>query len=59
MKTPLRALALSLVVTGAFATAHINKNEATPRLDVASGAMPVPMCPPDAPDACNIQVLGK
>ncbi len=52
MKNLLRALALSLVVTGAAASAHI-ANASTPAVGRSVSAIPVPMCPPDDPKSCG------
>ncbi len=53
MKTLLRALALSLVVTGAVASTHIAKTSQSavgPRIS----ALPVPTCAPDDPNSCGM-----
>jgi len=51
MKNLLRALALSLVVTGAVASTHIAKASRVSDL-------PVPTCPPNDPNACGICQFG-
>ena len=58
MKTTLRAFALSLVVTGAVASIH-TQNNAAPVVTSSSVVPPIPMCPPNDPNGCNIQSIGK
>ena len=53
MKLIARIFALSLVVTGAFATSHI-ANSSQPTAAARVSAMPVPVCPPDDPNGCGI-----
>jgi hypothetical protein len=53
MKNILRALALSLVVTGAVASTHIAKTS-QPTIGSRVSDLPVPVCPPDDPNACGI-----
>lgn len=53
MKNLVRAFVLSLVVTGAFATTHLNA-AAEPTMHAKVSALPIPMCPPDDPDGCGI-----
>ena len=58
MKNILRAFALSLVVTGAVASAHMTTSpEQT--LTARSSVMPIPMCPPDGTTSCGIQQVGR
>ncbi len=52
MKNIVRAFVLSLVVTGAFASSHI-ENSATSVSGKVS-ALPVPLCPPDGSTGCGI-----
>jgi hypothetical protein len=52
MKNLVRAFALSLVVTGAFASSHIN-NSANGVSGKVS-AMPIPQCPPGGANGCGI-----
>jgi len=59
MKNVLRAFALSLVVTGAVASTHINNNTAKTALVAKTSAMPVPMCPPNDPTACGMGSFGR
>jgi hypothetical protein len=58
MKNLLRAFALSLVVTGAVASAHITNSPSQTTLTAKSSAMPVPYCAPDDANACGIGKLG-
>lgn len=53
MKLIVRIFALSLVVTGAVASTHI-ANASQPTAGARVSALPVPMCPPDDPNACGI-----
>ncbi len=52
MKNLVRAFALSLVVTGAFASTHINHSANTVSGKVS--ALPIPQCPPGDPNGCGI-----
>jgi len=52
MKNLVRAFALSLVVTGAFASTHIDNSAKTVSGKVS--AFPVPTCPPGDPNGCGI-----
>ena len=53
MKNILRALALSLIVTGAVASTHVaGSTQATIGTRVAD--WPIPSCPPDDPNACGL-----
>jgi hypothetical protein len=53
MKLFARIFALSLVVTGAIASTHI-ANASQPTIGAKVSALPVPMCPPDDPNACGM-----
>jgi hypothetical protein len=53
MKNILRALALSLVVTGAVASTHIAK-ASQPTVGSRVSDLPVPTCAPNDPNACGI-----
>ena len=53
MKNLARALALSLVITGAAASAHI-ANASSPTVGRQVSALPVPMCPPSDPTGCGM-----
>jgi hypothetical protein len=53
MKNLFRAFALSLVVTGAYASTHTN--DATKSATHAKvSALPIPQCPPGDPNGCNV-----
>jgi hypothetical protein len=54
MKNVLRAFALSLVVTGAVASVHINNSPTLAMMTARTTAMPTPMCPPNDPSACGL-----
>jgi hypothetical protein len=53
MTSLLRALALSLVVTGAVASTHIARNGQTAVVRPLSD-LPVPTCAPDDPNGCGM-----
>ena len=55
MNVVVRAFVLSLVVTGAYASNHINNNSAKTVLVGQISAMPVACCPPNDPDACGVR----
>ena len=57
MKNIVRAFVLSLVVTGAYASTHLNSSATSIHAKVS--AMPVPCCPPGDPQGCGIcQIAG-
>jgi hypothetical protein len=56
MKNIVRAFALSLVVTGAFASTHIENTKA---VSGKVSAYPVPLCPPDGSTDCGICQASK
>lgn len=53
MKLIARVFALSLVVTGAFASSHIARSS-QPVLSAKVSAVPVPLCPPDGSTDCGM-----
>jgi len=53
MKLIARIFALSLVVTGAVASAHI-ANASQPTVHARVSAVPVPTCAPDDPNGCGL-----
>ncbi len=53
MKNIVRAFALTLVVTGAFASSHINTSNANPVVGKVS-FVPIPSCPYNDPNGCNM-----
>lgn len=56
MKNLIRAFALSLVATGAVASAHMSNDPAKLVVTATRASLPVPSCPPDDPNACGIVV---
>ena len=55
MKNLVRAFALSLVVTGAFASAHMAQSTQAPVVSPTKvSAMPPAVCPPSDPKGCGI-----
>ncbi len=52
MKNIVRAFALSLVVTGAFASSQISNSAKAVSGKVS--AYPVPLCPPGDPNGCGM-----
>ncbi len=52
MKNIVRAFALSLVVTGAFASSHMNNSSKAVTAKVS--AFPIPSCDPGGKDGCGI-----
>ncbi len=55
MKIIIRAFVIVLALTGAAASTQIASASAQTKVSVAkTSAMPVPMCPPDDPNACGI-----
>jgi hypothetical protein len=53
MKLIARIFALSLVVTGAVASTHL-ANASQPTVSAKASSLPVPVCPPDDPNACGL-----
>jgi hypothetical protein len=55
MKYIVRAFVVALALTGAIASTQIASASAQTKVTVSkTSAIPVPMCPPDDPDACGI-----
>lgn len=54
MKNIVRAFVVVLALTGAAATTQTSSASATITASKTS-ALPIPMCPPDSPNACNIR----
>ncbi len=52
----IRTFAIGLVLAGLATTSRANHNQAfqTRQLDAAAERMPIPVCPPNDPNACNI-----
>ncbi len=55
MKNIIRAFVLVLAVTGVAATSNTSSASTKNIVVVKTSAMPIPMCPPDSPNACNIR----
>ena len=55
MKTIVRAFVVVLALTGAAASTRIASASAqTKVIPAKTSAMPIPMCPPNDPNACGI-----
>jgi hypothetical protein len=55
MKNLIRAFVVVLALTGAAASTRLASASAQTNVTVSkTSAIPVPMCPPDDPDACGI-----
>jgi hypothetical protein len=55
MKTVIRAFVVVLALTGAAASTQIASASNQTKVTIAkTSAMPIPMCPPDDPNACGI-----
>ncbi len=55
MKHLVRAFVIVLALTGAVASTQTSPASSQKQVVLAkTSAMPVPMCPPDDPDACGI-----
>ena len=52
MKIAIRTLAVALALTGAVASAHTRTTDVKPTR--ATSIVPVPVCPPDDPNACGM-----
>jgi len=57
MKNIVRAFVVVLALTGAAASTQISSASTQQATITASktSAMPIPMCPPDSPNACNLR----
>jgi hypothetical protein len=55
MTSLVRGFALALVVAGLFAATHPPANPTTRATVSGTVAEPVPVCPPNDPDACHIE----
>lgn len=53
MKNLFRAFVFSLVVTGAIASTQVNNNAGATVMPSKVSLCPVPVCPPDDPNACG------
>lgn len=55
MKNVIRAFVVALTLTGAVASAHtINASDTATVVTPVLSAYPVPMCPPNDPNACGL-----
>ncbi|WP_187143170.1 hypothetical protein [Terriglobus albidus] len=52
MKTAIRTFAVALALTGAVASAHPRTADVKPTR--ATSIVPIPVCPPDDPNACGM-----
>lgn len=50
MQSLVRGIAITFVVAGLFVTVHPQKGP----IAVSKATIPVPVCPPNDPDACHI-----
>lgn len=54
MNTIARAFVLALAVTGLAASSNVSSAKTTVSVTKVS-ALPIPMCPPNSPNGCNIR----
>ena len=59
MKIFIRAFALALVATGAVASLHASNSASTVTLAGKISSPPIPMCPPNDPNACGFGSNGN
>lgn len=52
MKTIVRTVAVALALTGAVASTYAKTADAKPAR--STSIIPIPMCPPDDPNACGL-----
>jgi len=52
MKIAIRTFAVALALTGAVASAHTRTADVKPAH--ATSIVPIPVCPPDDPNACGM-----
>lgn len=55
MKNIVRAFVVVLALTGAAATSQTSSASSKATVTAKVSAMPIPMCPPNDPNACNIR----
>ncbi len=55
MKNIVRAFVVVLALTGAAATTQTSSASSKTAVIAKNSAMPIPMCPPNSPNACNIR----
>lgn len=54
MKNIVRAFVIALTLTGAVASAHTYKSSSDNVKPTLMANLPIPMCPPDDPNACGL-----
>jgi hypothetical protein len=55
MKSIVRAVVVTLVLTGAVASTQISSASTSSKVSIArNSALPTPMCAPDDPNACGL-----
>jgi hypothetical protein len=54
MQGIIRKIAIALVVVGLFSTVQRRAVQPTGSISVSSATIPVPVCPPNDPNACHI-----
>ncbi|WP_188552336.1 hypothetical protein [Edaphobacter dinghuensis] len=54
MKNIVRAFVVVLALTGAAATTQTSSASSKATITAKVSASPIPMCPPNSPNACNI-----
>jgi hypothetical protein len=61
MQGIVRKSAIALVVLGLFSTIHRSQSQSNSRMleSTSSARVPVPVCPPNDPNACHIDQWGK
>ena len=55
MKTIIRAVVLTLVVTGVAASTQISSTSTKTAVLTKTSALPTPTCAPDDPNACGLR----
>jgi hypothetical protein len=55
MKNIVRAFVVVLALTGAAATSQTSSASSKATITAKVSALPIPMCPPNDPNACNIR----
>lgn len=59
MKNIVRAFVVVLALTGAAASSQISSASAKTTITASkTSAMPIPVCPPDDPNACGMKGMG-
>lgn len=55
MKNIVRAFVVVLALTGSAATTQTSSASSKATIVAKTSALPIPMCPPNSPTACNIR----